>query len=359
VQETGIGIDEDWMNQNSTVADWRRGGPEKKEPMLVVGLGEALFDCFGGCDRDTSQRSMRLGGAPLNFTVHAEQLLKPVGAQAVLASRVGYDKLGDDICRALESRGVDTTWIQRDPETSTGLVHVTSSAEAQGSAPSYEIACDVAWDRLEFDNGWRDLAQRCSAVCFGTLAQRSSTSHAAIHSFLATAQNALRICDMNYRQDFFDKPIIRRSLELANVVKLSEGELEITAAVMGIPQTGRSEDTAQRMRDAFDLSHVAVTRGQRGTLLVSRDNVLEGVVDRPPPAADADGVGAGDACCAGLAVGLLLGWSAEHTLQLANRTGAIVAAHPGGTPQLPVELLQWVRETDASYHVPHSGAVSR
>jgi sugar/nucleoside kinase (ribokinase family) len=61
-----------------------------------------------------------------------------------------------------------------------------------------------------------------------------------------------------------------------------------------------------------------------------------------PLAANADGVGAGDAWCAGLVYGLLRDWPLDRTLELANRMGAYVASQAGGTPQLPQSLLNLV-----------------
>lgn len=56
-------------------------------------------------------------------------------------------------------------------------------------------------------------------------------------------------------------------------------------------------------------------------------------------AENADSVGAGDACSAGLMYGLLMQWPVERTLELANRMGAYVASQPGATPHLPKALL--------------------
>lgn len=335
--------------QDGQVQAGRRDG----YPLLVVGIGEALFDCFGNPTRP--DRELRLGGAPLNFTVCAQQMMHQVGGQAALASRVGHDKLGDEICREVRRRGMEVESIQRDPRTATGLVQVQLAQD--NSQPNYEITRDVAWDRLEFDDTWRDLAQRCGAVCFGTLAQRSSTSQAAIHSFLSTARRALRICDINLRQDYCSEAVIRKSLQLADVAKFSEEELELTSALMCIKRSGVMRETAQRLRDEFELSHLAVSRGDRGTLLVSPNGVLEGVAHSPPAEPAADGVGAGDACCAGLTVGLLLEWSDEDTLELANRAGALVAARAGGAPELSTDLLQWLRDTHEKYCLRQPGTV--
>src|SRR5438270_6041309 len=60
----------------------------------IVGIGEALFDIF-----PTGAR--KLGGAPLNFAVHANQLVRALGGRGVAVSRVGTDDLGEGALQRL------------------------------------------------------------------------------------------------------------------------------------------------------------------------------------------------------------------------------------------------------------------
>jgi sugar/nucleoside kinase (ribokinase family) len=68
----------------------------------------------------------------------------------------------------------------------------------------------------------------------------------------------------------------------------------------------------------------------------------DGVVDPSPveyeAAPNADAVGAGDACSAGILVGSLLELSPERTAELVNHLGAFVASQPGATPALPLSI---------------------
>src|SRR4051812_5971796 len=107
---------------------------------LVVSIGEALFDCFPDCSI--------LGGAPVNFIVHAQQLLAQKG-QTLLLSRVGDDELGRDLLEQLATRGIATELVQIDSERPTGQVRVTVSASGD---PEFEIADNVAWDYIDFEN---------------------------------------------------------------------------------------------------------------------------------------------------------------------------------------------------------------
>ncbi|MGD0101875.1 MAG: hypothetical protein ABSC60_16160 [Acidobacteriota bacterium] len=54
-------------------------------------------------------------------------------------------------------------------------------------------------------------------------------------------------------------------------------------------------------------------------------------------------VGAGDACSAEILLGFTLGWDIHTTMELANRMGADVAAHPSATPPLSDETLSFAQ----------------
>jgi len=230
------------------------------EEFLVVGLGEALFDVF--------DRRKRLGGAPLNVAVQAHQLLRERGGAGVVVSRVGDDDLGREIRDELKQRTMTDRYLQVDPQRPTGTVQVT----LQEGEPSYEIVRDVAWDALELDAATRELATRCSAVCYGTLAQRAERSRHCIGRFVERATGAIRLFDVNLRQDFYGAEVIRRSCELASVVKLNEGELPEVVRLLGLDD---GESTARKaseehldaqveiLRKQFQLDAVALTRGAR------------------------------------------------------------------------------------------------
>lgn len=291
----------------------------------VVGIGEALFDVFPD--------AAALGGAPLNMVVHAHALAQRRGGRAVLVSRVGQDARGEELLGGLRERGLDVSYIQSDPDRPTGEVFVTVDDAGQ---PTYEIAPNAAWDNLQFDPDLEDLARHTDAVCFGTLAQRDAQSRNAVLRFLDAARRAVRLFDVNLRQTFFDAPMIRRSLEFATIAKLNEHELPRVCEMLALPPE------PQQLLKRYDLKMVALTRGARGTVLYTPAGVTEG---EPVPAdavEGADSVGAGDACAAGLLVGLSLRKPLRDVVTLANRCGAFVAGQAGATPKLPDRILDLV-----------------
>ncbi len=305
---------------------------------VVVGLGEALFDRF-------PHRTI-LGGAPLNFAFHAHQILTLVGGEGVVASRIGSDEAGDQLIHELESLGMTSRHLQRDARRPTGdvIVDVGDDGETR-----FRITPDVAWDAMDFDARMVSLAGSCDAICFGTLAQRSPMARETIHRFLDHAHAALRVYDVNLRQNDYDESVIRASLQAATVVKLNDDELVKVCSLPGIKIRGHAPIACvQDLVKEFSLDLVALTRGARGTILVAPNQVVTSPVPSFSEHALADSVGAGDASCAGLICGLLHGWPLRKALTLSNMMGAFVASQTGATPRLSAQLDTTLRAMFAS-----------
>ena len=293
---------------------------------LVLGIGELLWDLLPD--------GPRLGGAPANFSVMAGRL----GDDAAILSRIGGDDLGQAAIDFLEHLPADASVVQVDPAHETGRVAVTF----QDGEPIYAIHQPVAWDFMELKDEWLRLAERAGALCFGTLAQRSSVSRQTIQALVAcTSSECIRIFDANLRAPFYSSEVIQESIELATVLKMSDAETLELMNVIGLerggaPARGGLRSKAERLLNEFpSLQLVAVTRGSRGSLLVSR----QGWNDHPGfPVNVADTVGAGDAFSAAIAHYTLRGAGLALLNEAGNRWGAWVAAQPGAMPDLPDEV---------------------
>jgi fructokinase len=286
---------------------------------VVVGIGEMLWDVF--------PEGKKLGGAPLNFSHHCGQL----GASAHPVSAVGADADGAEIRQILASKNLPDAQVQTDTVHPTGRVNVT----LQNGKPTYEILAEVAWDYIRFDQNLRDLASRADVVCFGSLAQRSPVSCATIQAFLkAMRPQALRIFDVNLRQNFYSKEILETSLRHANIFKLSDEELPTLARFFDL--TGQVLNQLQALRGMFDLRLVAYTRGGEGSLLVTANETS----DHPGiPTEVVDTVGAGDSFTATLCMGLLQNLPLAEINRRACQVASFVCSQSGATPQLPSNLI--------------------
>jgi fructokinase len=292
-----------------------KGSQPQSQSSLVVGLGELIWDIF--------PEGRRMGGAPSNFAY----LSRLLGEKAAVASRVGRDALGTEALEKLSRAGLSTRYIQFDDSHPTGTVGVVIREDGE---PHFNVNENSAWDYLEWTREWEELAAGSVVVCFGTLGQRHAAARATVTRFLeATRADALRLFDVNLRHSFFTPEMLTRSLSHATVVKLNEEELTLAARMLSLSASG-ARAMAEALLRRFDLELVAVTRGARGSLLVSRD----GEADEHPgfPVRVADMIGCGDAFAAALALSLRRGATLALSNEVANRVGAWVATQTGATP---------------------------
>lgn len=293
-------------------------------PALMIGLGEVLWDLLPS--------GKVLGGAPANFAYMTNLL----GDQGVVASRVGDDYLGREACRVMQELGLSTAYVQCDRQHPTGTAGVFIDSAGQ---PTFTIKESVSWDFLEWTDSWEQLSARADVVCFGSLAQRSPTSSATIERFLQnTPKKALHIFDVNLRQSFYNTEVLRRSLQYTDIVKLNDQELLSVTSLLGF-DTGDEETLARKLLSKFNLRLVCVTRGARGSLLVSEDKTAE---HKGLSVTVADAVGAGDAFAACLAHHYVRGKSLEEISESANRFASWVATQVGATPTIHRSRLQTI-----------------
>jgi fructokinase len=292
------------------------------KPALMIGLGEVLWDFLPS--------GRILGGAPANFAYMTNVL----GNQGIVASRVGDDELGREACRVMQELGLNTSYVQRDDFHETGTAIVSIDAAGQ---PNFTIKESVSWDFLQWTASWEELSSRADVVCFGTLAQRSPSSARTIGLFLRNVPTqALRMCDVNLRQAFYNGDLLRQSFECAHVVKLNDHELLQVSLILELG-SGSEEVLARRLLNDYDLRLVCITRGGRGSLLVSQEQTVEHSGFRVQVA---DAVGAGDAFTACLAHQYLRGYSLEKISESANRFASWVATQTGATPPVGADQLR-------------------
>jgi fructokinase len=295
-------------------------------PGMVVGLGELLWDMLPG--------GKQLGGAPANFAYISSLL----GNRSVVASRVGNDEAGIEARKRVRDLGLDTGYVQVDPEHPTGRVNVTVDSAGQ---PDFTIAENAAWDFIEYNLHLQFLAGKADIVCFGSLAQRAEISRSTIQQFLRnTRESCLRIFDVNLRQNYYSPVILKTGFALATVVKMNNSELPVVMAAIGQASSDDEQADAELLLNHYGLELVCVTRGANGSILVSRNGKSDHSGFRVKVV---DTVGSGDAFTATLAHGCRLGLPLDAINEAANRMGGWVASQPGATPSgLPDELLRAV-----------------
>lgn len=278
----------------------------------IIGLGEILWDML--------PTGKQLGGAPANFAYHVCRL----GGNGWAVSAISDDELGREIKSTLSAKKLNT--ILEEVNEPTGTVQVTLNA---AGVPTYDITEGVAWDHIPFTERIGDLAKETSAVCFGTLAQRSLESRATIHEFIENMPaGSLKVYDINLRQNYYDEKIISDSLRLADILKINDEELDIVSKMLSL--SGTQEERCRAISRAFNLKFVILTKGGDGSEVVLEDKVH---ISRPGKIDIVDTVGAGDSFTAAFILAYLRGESLEKAHTLATEVSSYVCTKAGAMPE--------------------------
>ena len=195
---------------------------------------------------------------------------------------------------------------------------------------------------MEWTPGWAALSARADAVCFGTVSRHQADGSAhAVTAFLDSLRpSALRIFDVNLRQDRYSASLLHDSFQRVHIVKLNDGELRTVCPLLDLGD-GDLASMARQLRDSYNLELVCVTRGAEGSLLVTSSET----VAHPGVSVDvADTIGAGDAFTAALASGYLRRSTLDRISEAANRLGAWVASRTGAMPAGDEAVCSAVRD---------------
>lgn len=286
--------------------------PESGERVLVY--GEVLYDHF-------PDGTHVLGGAPFNVAWH----LCGFGLPPLLLTAVGSDVRGRKVLDEMDGWGLSSRGVQTSPRHPTGEVEVNHGDQG----PSYTIPPDQAWDHIDADRLVDDLPANAPALIYhGTLALRSDAAAAAWRR-LTLATDAPVFVDVNLRDPWWTREGLDEVLDRATWAKLSLDELWRISG--GEPGPRRhAVATARQFRADHGLHRLLVTCRDEGAFMVTdTGEVLEAEAPEVPDIADT--VGAGDAFCAVVCLGIVHGWNDDLILRRANDFAGDVCRFQGAT----------------------------
>jgi len=293
---------------------------EKKQS--VVGIGEALFDVL--------PEGKKLGGAPANFAYHVSQF----GLDSCAVSAMGKDELGEQLVNELNLHHLNYNIEQVDYPT--GTVQVTLD---DNGIPCYDIKEGAAWDNIPYTPQLAEIAKKCTAVCFGSLAQRNEVSHNTIHRFLDDMPNEegrYKIFDINLRQGFFTKEIITESIKRCNILKINDEELITISRLFGYPGIDL-ENKCWLLMGKYNLKMLILTCGVNGSYVFTPGS--KSFIETPKVEV-ADTVGAGDSFTGAFVASILKGKTVREAHELAVKVSAFVCTQNGAMPVLPEEYTK-------------------
>lgn len=285
---------------------------------LIVGIGEALWDVL--------PEGRKIGGAPANFAYHVGQF----GLNSLAISAIGNDQLGNELIDWFNEKNIKYILDQVEYPTGTVLVELD-----ENGVPQYNIKENVAWDNIQFTPELEKIAKQTRAVCFGSLAQRNVVSRNTIRKLISCVPaDSWIIFDINLRQDFYDKEIIEKSMNLCNILKINDEELVEVSRMFGYAGIDLEEKCKELLR-IYNLKMLILTCGVNGSYVFTPTETHF----QPTPRVEvADTVGAGDSFTAAFVASILRGESIANAHKVAVNVSAYVCSCNGAMPILPKEL---------------------
>ena len=273
-------------------------------------------------DRDSS-----VPGGAANVVNNVLALGGSVGVLGV----VGADAKGEELRRALESRGATIEGIIADssrPTTrKTRIVAHNQQVMRVDREQTHRISDELS--RLLIDR-LRAAALKTEAIIIsdynkGVLSEllaRAAVQVAREHGITLTAN---------------PKPLNAKLLEGADLVSLNQSEAEAVAGNGVSFDSVDLEDAGRRLRETLSVDSLVITQGSRGLSVWTRSGEVRHVAAHPVEVYDV--AGAGDTVISAMTLGIAAGASVFEAAEVANHAAACVVRHLGVATVTQDELI--------------------
>lgn len=233
-----------------------------------MAIGELLIDFVPhqrGCAlREVESFTRVAGGAPANVVTAVSRL----GGKGVMISQVGQDAFGEHIIGVLNQNGVDTSYVFQTNQANTGLAFV--SLDATGNREFSFFRNPSADMLLAPEQITPDMLDDCSVLHFCSVDLVDRPIKQAHRKLLELAQErGITISfDPNVRLPLWDSPqdcqnAIREFLPYANIVKLSDDELEFVTGCT-------TEEEAVELLFGMNCQMLILTKGSAGSSVYTK-----------------------------------------------------------------------------------------
>ncbi len=254
----------------------------------VVALGELLIDFAPVSADEAGYPTLKAqpGGAPGNFLA----ALQKYGCTTALIGKVGDDAFGHLLVNTLDTLGIGTAGVVKDPAVFTTLAFVTLDATGNRSFSfARKPGADTCLRPEEVDTALLDEGK---VFHFGALSLTGEPARSATRAAVAYAKEHGKLVsfDPNLRKPLWDseeaaKEQIEWGLHQADIVKISDEEIEFLWGIS--PEAG-----AQKLLTEYGVRLVYATLGPKGCHVANRNGSAQ--VASPSGIHVVDTTGAGD-----------------------------------------------------------------
>lgn len=307
--------------------------------MDVVALGELLIDFtpVGKSENGNVLFERNPGGAPANVLA----ALAKLGKRTAFIGKVGDDQFGRFLSGVLEGIGIDTAGMVYSREINTTLAFVHLNEEGDRSFSFYrKPGADMMLEERELN---MPLVEQATVFHFGSISMthepaKSATLKAVKH---AKENGVLVSFDPNLRPALWNdleeaRKTIREGMRYADIVKISEEELEFITGITDLEQGSKI------LYDQFETQLIFITLGSKGCYYRAGNQTGQ---KSGYTVKTTDTTGAGDAFLGGALFQIIESRQAIAHLSMddigiivsfANAVGALATTKKGAIPAMPV-----------------------
>lgn len=273
-------------------------------------FGEVLFDNF-------PDGSRVLGGAPFNVAWH----LQAFGQAPLFISARGDDEPGQQIQQAMLDWGMDIKALAVNKRQSSGQVDI----QIIDNEPAYDIVSPSAWDEISIDS---TKIPACKLLYHGSLALRHPHNRRTLQQLIGSRNQSV-LLDVNLRNPWWKRDQVLQMVKQSDWVKLNIDELNLL-----YPSSSAIPSRLQSLIDNNQLEGVILTQGSKGASITTDDGKYFEISPHRTTRV-VDTVGAGDAFCSIILLGLALDWPLDTTLQRAQSFASAIVEQRGATVNNP------------------------
>lgn len=290
--------------------------------MNVLVFGDILWDLF-----PESLGGRAIGGAAFNFAAHIARL----GANVSFVTAVGDDDLGHEALNKIHKYGISSKYVSVHKEYSTGACHVSVD---ENGIPSYKLAEGVAFDYILANNADIDAEQGIFDVLYiGTFPQRNDVSAACADLLLHHGDTRYKeiFCDINFRGNFYNLPMVEKCLNNCTILKVSREEIDVFEE-LGICSSNNEEYLAKFLAEKYNIHLVIITLNKDGAFIYDKDTDSY-IFSHKPNSKVVSTVGAGDSFCAAFVYNYIKKQPAEICLREAVNLSSRVVSYAEAVPE--------------------------
>lgn len=275
--------------------------------------GEDVVPEFGQVEKLVENYFLEMGGSCSIFACQAAKL----GLRVAILGKVGKDQFGELILSRMQESGVDTQYVEIDPQLKTGCGIALCKPDGDRAILTYMGTINVLTE-ADVQDDWLSLAQH--------LHHGSYYLHTGLRPGIPSIFRRAKALGLTISLDTNWDPDERWGEGLAEAIRWVDIFLPNEREVLRIAKDEQLK-TAILQLHTMGPKIIAVKQGAKGALVSDGSGLVSCTVT---PVTGGDSVGAGDSFDAGFLAGWLQGLSLERSLQIGCACGRSVASQVGG-----------------------------